>query len=587
MAKVTGAQWLAEAFEGYGVSHVFLVPAVLSQTLYEMEQRGSAISRIVAHDEKSAAYMADGYARVSRRPGVVMCQHIGSSNLAAGLRDPYLAGSPVIGITGGPYDFSAGRGMYQQIDDLPIFPPVTKFSEAVPTVERLPDLFRQAFRVATSGRPAPVHLQLPGHMAEVLETQTADLDPLVEETFTRVPSFRPLADGGVISTAVRLLEEAERPVILAGGGARWSDAGPELIALAERLAIPIVTSMNAKDVVPATHPLLAGVAGTYSRDSANRALLESDLVFVVGSGTGSQPTANWKIPAPGSRVIQLDVEPTELGRHYPNELSILGDAKVSLEAMLQVSDPETAVRRSGWVQAVQGYVAQWWADLEELTGSDAVPIRPERLCQSLSDYLPSDAILVSDTGHSGQWTGGMIDLNHADQSFIRCGGSLGWGFPAGLGAKLAAPDRPVVVWTGDGGFWYHLGELETAVRWGINTVVVVNNNAALNQSLTYVYAGLYGQTPDELVQAAGTRAGGPGDLWRFSDLDFAAIARSMGANGIRVTKPGDLPGAIDQAIASNRPTVVDVVTDVSAMAPPPFMGADVKSTVAPYPVGKR
>jgi acetolactate synthase-1/2/3 large subunit len=586
MPKVTGAQWLAEAFEGYGVSHVFLVPAVLSQTLYEMEQRGS-IARIVAHDEKSAAYMADGYARVSRRPGVVMCQHIGSSNLAAGLRDPFLAGSPVLGISGGPYDFSTGRSMYQQIEDLPIFKPVTKFSEAVPTLKRLPDLLRQAFRVATSGRPAPVHLQLPGHMAEVLEGQTADLDPLVEEQFAQVPSFRPLADGAVIAAAVRLLEQAERPVILAGGGARWSHAGPELIALAERLAIPIVTSMNAKDLVPAGHPLLAGVAGTYSRDSANRALLESDLVFVVGSGTGSQPTANWKLPAPGSRVIQLDIEPTELGRHYPNELSILGDAKVSLEAMLQVSDPETAARRSSWTEQVQGYVRQWWADLEELTGSDAIPIRPERLCKALSDFLPSDAILVSDTGHSGQWTGGMIDLNHADQGFIRCGGSLGWGFPAGLGAKLAAPERPVVVWTGDGGFWYHIGELETAVRWGINTVVVVNNNAALNQSLTYVYAGLYGQSAGDLVEAAGQEAGGPGDLWRFTETDFAAVARSMGANGIRVTDPNDLPMAIEQAIASNRPTVVDVVTEVTAMAPPPYMGTDVKSTVAPYPVGKQ
>jgi acetolactate synthase-1/2/3 large subunit len=583
MPGVTGARWLAEALEGYGVSNVFLVPAILNQTLYEMEQHTS-IRRILAHDEKSAAYMADGYARVSRGPGVVMCQHIGSSNLAAGLRDPYMAGSPVIGITGGPYPFSRSRNMYQEIEDLPLFGPVTKFSASVPTLDRLPDLVRQAFRVATSGRPAPVHLQLPGHLAEILELETADLDPLVAEQFGAVPSFRPLPDGGVVSAAVRLLEQAERPLLVAGGGVRWSDAGPELVALAERLGIPMVTSMNAKDVVPGRHPLLAGVAGTYSRDSANRAMLEADLIFFVGSGTGSQLTANWKVPPPGARVIQLDIEPTELGRHYSNELSILGDAKVSLDAMLQVCDPETAVRRTAWVEDVQQWVAQWWADLEQLTGSDASPIRPERLCKELSEIMPDDAIFVSDTGHSGQWTGGMVDLTRPDQSFIRCGGSLGWGFPAGLGAKLAAPDRPVVVWTGDGGFWYHIGELETAARWGINTVVVVNNNSALNQSLTYVFSGLYGQTPEEMADS-GRELGTSGDLWRFSDTNFAEVARSMGANGIRVTDPNDIADAIDQAVASNRPTVVDVVTDITAMAPPPYMGANVKTTVAPYPTG--
>ena len=173
--------------------------------------------------------------------------------------------------------------------------------------------------------------------------------------------------------------------------------------------------------------------------------------------------------------------------------------------------------------------------------------------------MPDDAIFVSDTGHSGQWTGGMVDLTKPDQTFIRCGGSLGWGFPAGLGAKLAAPERPVVVWTGDGGFWYHIGELETAARWGINTVVVVNNNSALNQSLTYVFSSLYGQTPEEMADT-GRELGTSGDLWRFSDTNFAEVARSMGANGIRVTDPGDIADAIDQAVASNRPTVVDVVT---------------------------
>lgn len=571
---MTGARWMAEAFDRLGVSHVFFVPAVLSQTLLEMEQRTS-IARVLCHDEKSAAYMADGYARVSRRPGVVMCQHVGSSNLAAGLRDAYMASSPVLGITGGTYDFSRHRTQYQEIDDLPIFGPVTKFSGVVPSLDRLPDMVRQAFRSATSGRPAPVHLQLPGHLAEILELEEGELDVLGEDELAVVPSFRPLADPAAITAAARLLEQAERPLIVAGGGVRWSQAGPQVTALAERLQIPIVTSMNAKDVVVGDHPLLAGVAGTYSRESANRAMLEADLLFFVGSGTGSQLTVNWKVPRPGGRVIQLDIEPTELGRHYPNEISLLGDAKVTLDAMLHVCDPKTAPRRAEWVARVKQWVADWWQELEPLTSSDASPVRPERLCKTLSEIMPDDTILVSDTGHSGQWTGGMIDLTKPDQSFIRCGGSLGWGFPAGLGAKAAAQDRPVIVWTGDGGFWYHIGELETAVRWGINTVVVVINNSALNQSLTYVYAQLYGQTPDEMMQSSENH-GPSGHMWRFSDVNFAAIAEAMGAKGIRVTKPSDLTGAIEQAVAINRPTVVDVVCDVTAMAPPAWTGEPAK-----------
>jgi acetolactate synthase-1/2/3 large subunit len=222
MARMTGARFLAETLEGYGVTHLFHVPTVLLNTLIELERSGG-VKRIVCHDEKAAAYMADGFARVARRPGLCMAQQIGSVNLAAGLRDPYMGCSPVIAISGGPYPFTRHRNTYQEIDGFPVFEPVTKFNAQVDSLDRVPDLLRQAFRAATSGKPRPAHLQLVGHLAE-LDAEEADLEVVVDERFSRLPAFRPEPEPEAVTEALRALAEAERPVIVAGGGVRWSGA---------------------------------------------------------------------------------------------------------------------------------------------------------------------------------------------------------------------------------------------------------------------------------------------------------------------------------------------------------------------------
>jgi acetolactate synthase-1/2/3 large subunit len=188
--------------------------------------------------------------------------------------------------------------------------------------------------------------------------------------------------------------------------------------------------------------------------------------------------------------------------------------------------------------------------------SDAVPIRPERICRELTDNLPDETVLLSDTGHSGMWTGGMVDLNGSEQQYIRAAGSLGWGLPASLGAKLALPDRPVLLFTGDGGFWYHIAELETAARWKINAVFLVNNNSALNQEMA----------PNREAYG-GELHGKHGDLWKFRDVNFVQVAEAMGVQGVRVEKPADLPLALDQAFSADGPFVIDVVTDAEAVAP--------------------
>ncbi len=559
MGKMTGAQFLAECLEGYGVTHVFLVPSILVHTLYEMEQR-TQIKRIVTHGEKSAVYMADGYARACGRPGVCMAQTVGAANLAAGLRDPYLACVPILALTGGPYPSTRNRMAYQQIEDFPLFKPLTKFSAHVDDINRLPDLVRQAFRSATTGKPGPVHIELEGHLGEVLETREADLEVIVEERFASIPPFRPEPDAEAVKEVARLLAEAKRPIIVAGGGVRSSGAASELVELAEKLSIPVATSLNAKDIIPGDHPLLVGVVGLYSRKSANRAVLESDRVFFVGSQTGSQATFSWKVPPLGTSIIQLDIEPEELGRHYPNRASLQADAKIGLRKLIEVVDRQSASSRKEWVKRCQALVQEWREEFSHLMNSDREPMRPERLCRELSDLLPPDTLLLSDTGHSGMWTGGMVDLKKSGQGFIRAAGSLGWGLPASLGARCALPDRPILLFTGDGGLWYHLSEIETALRWGLNVVILVNDNHSLNQGIG----------PNERAYG-GSLHGNHGHLWQFKDVNFAKVAESMGANGIRVKKPEDLPGALEKAFSSEKLTVIDVVTDITAMAPLPFV----------------
>jgi acetolactate synthase I/II/III large subunit len=552
--KTSGAEYLARTLEAYGVSAVFFVPTILSKTLYEMEMRTS-ISRILTHGEKAAVYMADGYARASGRPGVCMAQTVGAANLAAGLRDPFLGCSPVVALTGGPYNWSRGRNYYQEIEDFPLFKPVSKFSAQVTDAGRLPDLLASAFSVSVAGQPGPTHLEVFGHSGEDVEEGEVDA-PVPAARPVTVPGHRTRAPADAVAAAAALLAAASRPVIVAGGGVRASGASDELRALAERLNIPVATSLNAKDQLSGDHRLNVGVPGVYARASANQVLLETDLVLYVGSKTANQVTLNWQIPPIGTKTIQLDIEPAELGRHYPDTLGLVTDAKLGLADLAAAAEPDTSPARLAWAARAQDIVRQWRDGYAELMASDAEPIRPERLAAELSRHLPGDALLVSDTGHSGMWTGGMVDLTRPGQGYIRAAGSLGWGLPAALGAQVAQPDRPVILWTGDGGLWYHVGELETAARWQIPAVIVVNNNRSLNQEI-HPYSKAYG----------GSLHGRHGELWHFRDTDFAAVAESMGVLGLTVRKAADFDAALEKALASRGPALINVVTEIEAMAP--------------------
>ena len=552
---MNGAEWLARALAGAGMTHVFFVESVLRRTLLQLKDLG--VTPILAHSEKAAAYMADGYARVMCRPGVCMAQSVGAANLASGLQDPYLGRSPVIALTGRKEPSFQHRNAYQEIAHAPLFAAVTKFSTPVDTTGELPRLLRHAWRAALADTPRPTHLDFSGLQGDVIELGQTSEPPVIDPEARRIPAHRPVADAADIERAAAALTTARRVAIVAGDGAAASEAGPEVLALAEALAAPVATTLGARGIIPTTHRLSAGVAGSYSAPPANRIVDGAELVLFVGCDTGDQVTLNWTVPARDTPVVQIDADPVEIGRSYPNTTGVLGDPKASLARLnLLIGRP---ARDTGFAEEAARIVADWRATMAPLLESASSPSSVERLCAEITRALPAQGILVADTGYSGIWTGTMIELNGAGQTYLRAAGSLGWSFPASLGAKCAAPGRKVLCFTGDGGFYYHLAELETARRCGIAVTVVVNNNSGFGQNLTGVR------------RIAGNRPGRGEELVRFGPTDFTAVARSFGVRGIRVERADALAPALSEALQADEPVVVDVVTDIEPRAPAPWV----------------
>jgi acetolactate synthase-1/2/3 large subunit len=551
---MNGAQWLARAIAESGTTHVFFVESVMRRTLLELEDLG--VTRILAHSEKAAAYMADGYARIAGRPGVCMAQSVGAANLASGLQDAWLGRSPVIALTGRKEPRFQHRNSYQEIAHAPLFAAVTKFSAPVDSTSELPRLLRQAWRAALADPPRPTHLDFCGLQADVIELGETAEPTVIDPEQRRIPAHRPVADEHDIERAAAALKAAGRIAIVAGDGAAASQAGPEVLALAEALAAPLATSLGARGLVPTRHPLSVGVPGSYSAPPANRIVHSADLVLYIGCDTGDQVTLNWTVPAPETKIVQIDADPVEIGRSYPNTIGVVGDPKATVARL--VAALGRPARDRGFAEEAARIVADWRATMAPLAGDGKAPIRVERLCAEITKALPTNGIIVADTGYSGIWTGTMIDFNGTGQTYLRAAGSLGWSFPASLGAKCAAPDRAVLCFTGDGGFYYHLAELESARRCGIATVVVVNNNSGFGQNLTGVR------------RIAGNRPGRGEALVRFGPTDFTAVAKSFGVRGIRVEEPAEIAPALSEALAAGTPVVVDVVTDLEPRAPEPW-----------------
>ena len=546
-----GAQWLARALAGAGLTHVFFVELVLRRTLLEFDDLG--VTRVLAHSEKAAAYMADGYARIAGKPAICMAQSVGAANLASGLQDSWLGRSPVVALTGRKEPSFQYRNSYQEIPHAPLFAAVTKFSAPVDATADLPRLLRHAWRAALADPPRPTHLDFNGLQGDVIELGETAEPTVINPEGRRIPAYRPVAAADDIERAAAALRAAERVVIVAGDNAATSQAGAEVLALAEALAAPVATSLGARALVPTRHRLAIGVPGSYSAPPANRIVHGADLVLYVGCDTGDQVTLNWTVPPLSTQIVQIDADPLEIARSYPNTTGVVGDPKASLARLIEaVGRP---ARNRAFADEAARIVADWRETMAPLVADDRAPIRVERLCAEIGRALPADGIVVADTGYSGIWTGTLIDFNGIGQTYLRAAGSLGWAFPASLGAQCAAGPRRVVCFTGDGGFYYHLAELETARRCRIPATIVVNNNSGFGQNLTGVR------------RIAGNRPGRGEALVRFGPTDFAAVARSFGVRGLRVEQPAEIAPALTEALAADEPVVIDVVTDLEPRAP--------------------
>jgi acetolactate synthase-1/2/3 large subunit len=543
--------YLAEFFKQAGTTHLFYQEMMFMRTIREAERIG--VRPIIAHSEFAAGYMADGYARVSGKPGVCIAQAIGAPNLAAALHDAYLGCVPLIAITGKKPPAFRYRNAYQDSEHLPVFEALTKFTADVTDPAQLPLMLRQAYREAVSGKPRPVHLDVLGFGAIELEMCEVNEDVFIDKIYTQYPPFRPAAGQEAVAAAAKEIDGAQKPVLVVGRGAIFADAAKAVRDLAAKADIPVIITPDGKCILDENDALWYGVVGGYGMDCANKIAAAADLVIFIGSQTSDQTTLDWTVPAPDTRVVQIDIDGPEIGRNYRNTLALLGDARVVTEQLAEAAGHK---KREAWRQEADAFRKDTLDQQAARMAADSAPIDPARLCDEVSKALPADGILVADTGFSAIWTANMLRMKPG-QSYLRAAGTLGWSFPASLGAKCAAPDRPVINFTGDGGFYYCLSEMETAMRYGITTVTVVNNNRSLGQIVSPCIGIAYQDDPESCAKR-----------FAFTPVDFAAVARGFGLHAVQVSEPGAIKGALQEALACGKPAVVEVLSGMQEPLPP-------------------
>jgi acetolactate synthase I/II/III large subunit len=555
---MTGGRALGEMLKLYEVDALFGMGGFQLLPFYEA-CRVLGLKHALINDERSGAFAADAYARVTNRPAVVDATlGPGATNLVTGLAEAFNAGIPLIAITGNTHREHSWKNMTQEARQLEILRPVVKEVIRVEVPKRIPELVRRAFAVATSGRPGPVLLDLPEDITHAeVAFDAADFWADRQSMAAQARRSRPDADD--VLRAADNIAAAARPLILVGGGIHLSGAYDALRALAERHRIPVAHTMSGKGAIACTHPLSAGLFGRYSR-IANELIEASDCLIVVGCKLGEVATRRFQLIGSGKTVIHIDILPEEIGRTTRTSIALVGDARLALQDLTVALKENTdcVVDRSDYVAEIPRRMSSWRQSAADRLQSREVPINIGRVMGELNDVLPEDAVLVADGGFAAHWGGLLFDTKRAGRGFVADRGfaSIGYGVPGGLGAQLGAgPNRRVVALTGDGGFNMSMGELETARRLGANFVTCVFNNAASGY-----------------VKALQHAVYGPGN-YQSSDLvefDYAAIARAMGCHGRRVTDPDELQPALREALANTgSPTVLDIIVtrDPARMLP--------------------
>lgn len=481
-----GADILVEMLIGYGVEVVFGVPGDTNVPFYEaLQLREHRIRHVMARDERSAGYMADAYGRFTRKPGVFECP----SGAGAMYSLPPVAESngssvPVILLTIDIPLPGEGRGVLTELDCARLFEPVTKMSVQVKSAEKLPEIIRRAFRVACSGKPGAVHLQIPEDML-LAEVDPARISLHVESECIEFPAYPTLPPPGKLDTIISLLTGSKRPLIVSGGGVNRSCAGPQVTELAERLNVPVCTTMTGQGTMPDDHRLAVGVIGDNGfHPHANWALEHADFVLFIGSRMGSVVTIGWTFPkiTLNKRVAQIDIDPEIMANNYENVVSVQGDAGLVLERLIDLVPADLDVAKTQeWVDELNDLRANFWANAEALLSSEATPLRPERAVRCFNEALElygKPALIYSDAGTPTPHMTRFLKLRDPRTRFAipRAFGGLGSALPATVGAWFADKERRPIGMFGDGSFGMSVGELETLVRLQVPAILLLFNN---------------------------------------------------------------------------------------------------------------
>jgi acetolactate synthase I/II/III large subunit len=560
---IKGAAYIADFLVQQKVPYVFGVcgHGILG-LLDGLFDRQGEIKTISVHHESAAGFMAEAYYRITQKPVATYTScGPGSTNLIVAIAAAFADSSAMLNITGNVPTGQWNRGPFQETgryfqgDFVNVIRPYVKRSFQPTRADMLPLALRQAFALMTNGRPGPVNIDIP---LNVFVEQVDETSWKPDNHWPAVEWSRAAADPVSVDEALRLLQGASRPVIVVGHGLELSGAEPELLMLAEALQIPVATTPFGKGVFDPRHALSLGPTGRNGSYMANASCRNADVILALGTRFDDRATSAW-LPGftysfPQTKLIHVDIDAAEIGRNFQTELGIIADAKLFLQQLLAIPRQGNDSNRSAWLERIAGWRKRWEEATIAPRTSDAVPIRPERAVAELRRVMPADGIVLADVGIHHNW---LVCEYEAwkTRTFLQTWGfaSMGFAVAGSLGAKLAAPDRPVVAVAGDGAFMMNSTAVLTAVEYNIPVVWLVWNNFGYC-SIRDQQRGYFGKDREIAVSFTNSR----GDLY---SADYAMMARSMGADGHTVEKAADLAPRLEAAIASGRPTVLDVRID--------------------------
>lgn len=542
--QLVGGAAMVAMLQAHGVDHIFGLCGDTSLPFYDaLFQIGGKINHVLTRDERSAAYMADCYARVTNRVGV--CEGPsggGATYILPGVVEANESSIPILSITTDISVSARGRYALTELDQGALFQPLTKWNKVLDNAAEIPATLRAAFRNLSTGRPGAGHIGLP---FDVQRGAVDENDIWADPNHGQFPSWPVGADPDAAAAAAAALLSAKSPLIIVGGGVVISAAQASLQTLAEALDAPVATTISGQGAIAEDHPLAVGVVGSNGGVIETRELVEAaDLVFFVSCRAGSVTTERWRYPAAGkTRIVHLDSDPGVIGANYPTEVAVVADARLGLDAI--VAAIGSATRSSDAASRIAAAKKRKFDGFNELAFSDATPIRPERVIASLQRNLPADAVIVADPGTPCPYVSGYYEFLEPGRHFIsnRAHGALGYSMSGAVGAQLGRPNAMVVALMGDGSFGFTAGELETIVRLGVPITMVVFSNS--------VFGWI----------KAGQRAGFGERYFSvdFNRTDHAKVAEAFGVKAWTVADPNDLDATLKAALAHDGPSLVDII----------------------------